>query len=252
MVHISYGPHTPLSVYWGWYFSAPDTHVLCTGSRTATGIFAALRLVHSLLKYFFKFQLWYWIQFYTTKYSNLILIFRLLVWIFGSTYRKGEILKQKWHVNSQFFYCYTSLTRRRASHGVWHGNVTYQRELVHVKVRLYIQLFELFPQPGPDLDMWGPLGRLSCGGPQYDFYGSGQAQFRSKWTFRNAGSGEAPLGTSAAFFFFWSAYLTILTQCVGVWEKTKIVLNFVVENNNLILYARASERLINMHIFKSQ
>ena len=48
----------------GWYFSAPDTHVLmlivmsmtvsCMGSRTATGIFPALRLVHSLLKYFFS------------------------------------------------------------------------------------------------------------------------------------------------------------------------------------------------------
>ena len=25
---------------------------------------------------------------------------QILVWIFGSTYRKGEILKQKWHVNS--------------------------------------------------------------------------------------------------------------------------------------------------------
>ena len=105
VVHISYGPHTPLSVCWGWYFPAPDTHVLCMGSRTATGIFAALRLVHSLLKYFFKFQLWYWIQFYTTKYSNLILIFRLLVWIFGSTYRKGEILKQKWHVICQQSIC---------------------------------------------------------------------------------------------------------------------------------------------------
>ena len=35
-------------------------------------------------------------------------------------------------------------------------------------------------------------------------------------------------------------------------RNKKIVLNFVVGNNNLRLYARASERLINMHIFKYQ
>ena len=62
--------------------------------------------VHSLLKYFFKFQLWYWIQIYTTKYSNLLLIILILVWLVCSTYRKGEILMQKWHVTSQFVYCY--------------------------------------------------------------------------------------------------------------------------------------------------
>ena len=55
---------------------------------------------------FFKFQLWYWIQIYTTKYSNLLLIILILVWIVCSTYRKGEILMQKWHVTSQFVYCY--------------------------------------------------------------------------------------------------------------------------------------------------
>ena len=79
---------------------------LCMGSGSATGFFYAVRLVHSLLKYFFKFQLWYWIQIYTTKYSNLLLIILILVWIVCSTYRKGEILMQKWHVTSQFVYCY--------------------------------------------------------------------------------------------------------------------------------------------------
>ena len=102
---------------WGQYFLACHTHVLCMGSGSASALFLAPGLVHSLLKYFFKFQLWYWIQLYTTKYSNLILIFRyILVWIFGSTYRKGEILKQKWHVNSQFF------TVTRDTH--WSRNVT--------------------------------------------------------------------------------------------------------------------------------
>ena len=107
---ISYGPHTfctPLSVYWGWYFSAPDTHVLCMGSRTATGIFAALRLVHSLLNFFSSnFSCDIEFNFTLPNIQIWILIFRLLVWSFGSTYRKGEILKQKWHVNSQFVYCY--------------------------------------------------------------------------------------------------------------------------------------------------
>ena len=100
--------NTALSVYRVCYFLVPHTHVLCMGSGSATGFFYAVRLVHSLLKYFFKlkFQLWYWIQIYTTKYSNLLLIILILVWIVCSTYRKGEILMQKWHVTSQFVYCY--------------------------------------------------------------------------------------------------------------------------------------------------
>ena len=105
-IYYLYWPHTPLSVYRVCYFLVPHTHVLCMGSGSATGFFYAVRLVYSLLKYFFKFQLWYWIQIYTTKYSNLLLIILILVWIVCSTYRKGEILMQKWHVTSQFVYCY--------------------------------------------------------------------------------------------------------------------------------------------------
>ena len=59
--------HLLLSVYRVCYFLVPHTHVLCMGSGSATGFFYAVRLVHSLLKYFFKFQLWYWIQIYTTN-----------------------------------------------------------------------------------------------------------------------------------------------------------------------------------------
>ena len=106
VVNTLYWPHTALSVYRVCYFLVPHTHVLCMGSGSATGFFYQVRLVHSLLKYFFKFQLWYWIQIYTTKYSNLLLIILILVWIVCSTYRKGEILMQKWHVTSQFVYCY--------------------------------------------------------------------------------------------------------------------------------------------------
>ena len=106
VVNTLYWPHTALSVYLVCYFLVPHTHVLCMGSGSATGKKNQVRLVHSLLKYFFKFQLWYWIQIYTTKYSNLLLIILILVWIVCSTYRKGEILMQKWHVTSQFVYCY--------------------------------------------------------------------------------------------------------------------------------------------------
>ena len=66
-----------LECIWDWYFLAAHTHALCIGSGSATGFFfPAPRFVHSLLKYFFKFQLWYWIQLYTPKYLNLILVFR--------------------------------------------------------------------------------------------------------------------------------------------------------------------------------
>ena len=90
VVNTLYWPHTALSVYRVCYFLVPHTHVLCMGSGSATGKKIQVRLVHSLLKYFFKFQLWYWIQIYTTKYSNLLLIILILVWIVCSTYRKGE------------------------------------------------------------------------------------------------------------------------------------------------------------------
>ena len=43
-----------LSVYRVCYFLVPHTHVLCMGSGSATGFFYQVRLVHSLLKYFFQ------------------------------------------------------------------------------------------------------------------------------------------------------------------------------------------------------
>ena len=62
VVNTLYWPHTALSVYLVCYFLVPHTHVLCMGSGSATGKKIQVRLVHSLLKYFFKFQLWYWIK----------------------------------------------------------------------------------------------------------------------------------------------------------------------------------------------
>ena len=62
VVNTLYWPHTALSVYLVCYFLVPHTHVLCMGSGSATGKKIQVRLVYSLLKYFFKFQLWYWIK----------------------------------------------------------------------------------------------------------------------------------------------------------------------------------------------
>ena len=62
VVNTLYWPHTALSVYLVCYFLVPHTHVLCMGSGSATGKKIQVRLVHSLLKYFFTFQLWYWIK----------------------------------------------------------------------------------------------------------------------------------------------------------------------------------------------
>ena len=62
VVNTLYWPHTALSVYLVCYFLVPHTHVLCMGSGSATGKKFQVRLVHSLLKYFFLFQLWYWIK----------------------------------------------------------------------------------------------------------------------------------------------------------------------------------------------
>ena len=46
------------------FFGTPYTRVMyhCMGSGSATGKKIQVRLVHSLLKYFFLFQLWYWIK----------------------------------------------------------------------------------------------------------------------------------------------------------------------------------------------
>ena len=80
MWSISYGPQNtpcvsrPRVIFFGTRYTRVNVNCYdCMGLRTATGIFPALRLVHSLLKYFFQLWIWYWIQFYTTKYSNLIL-----------------------------------------------------------------------------------------------------------------------------------------------------------------------------------
>ena len=52
------GPHTPISVYWRViFFGTPYTCVMHGVSVSATGVFPAVRLGHSLLKYFFTFQL---------------------------------------------------------------------------------------------------------------------------------------------------------------------------------------------------
>ena len=46
---------------------------------------------YSLTNFFFLFQLWHWIQVYTTKSLNLIIHSAII----GSTYKKGEFLEAK-------------------------------------------------------------------------------------------------------------------------------------------------------------
>ena len=86
------GPHTPFSVYLRMIFLAAHTHVLCMGSGSAIGVFPAPRLVHSLLKYFFIFISVVILN--STLHSQIFefdISIQILIWIFGSTYRKGEL-----------------------------------------------------------------------------------------------------------------------------------------------------------------
>ena len=93
VVHTDHILHLVLVCIWGWYFLAPHTHVLCMGSGSATGVFPAPRLVHSLLKYFFKFQLWYWIQLYTTKYCKSGNIRGTLIFAYFAQIQEARIQK---------------------------------------------------------------------------------------------------------------------------------------------------------------
>ena len=91
VVNTLYWPHTALSVYLVCYFLVPHTHVLCMGSGSATGKKNQVRLVHSLLKYFLKFQLWYWIKnLHYQIFKLMLLIILILVWIVCSTYRNEK------------------------------------------------------------------------------------------------------------------------------------------------------------------
>ena len=70
---------------------------MCTKGPKPKRAFFAKKKKNSVVISEFKFtvtlpniQIWY-----------LDILIQKLVWIFGSTYRKGEILMQMWHVNSQ-------------------------------------------------------------------------------------------------------------------------------------------------------
>ena len=104
--------------------------------------FMQVRLVHSLVKYFFKFQLWYWIQIYTTKYSNLLLIILILVWIVCSTYRKGEILMQKWHMSPANLFTVTCHTKSHL-HSMW--SILCIDHIRHLSLSVYRVCYFLVP-----------------------------------------------------------------------------------------------------------
>ena len=70
--------HLKLLVYLlGKYFWHPIHMHVTYGIRQCNSFFfPAVRLVHSLRKYYFYFQLWHWILVYTNKYAHLILILK--------------------------------------------------------------------------------------------------------------------------------------------------------------------------------
>ena len=82
---------------------APPTYVLCIGSGSEAGYFSPVRLVHSSLIFFLQISV---LKLNSTLHYQIFkfdIVIQMLVWIFDSTYRKGEILMQKWHVTSHLF-----------------------------------------------------------------------------------------------------------------------------------------------------
>ena len=97
------GPLTP--IFEGDIFWHPiHMYVLCMVSGSATEFFSSGKISAFFVKIFF------FISVVILNSNSLYQIFefdtniiQILVWIIGSTYRKGEILKQIWHVKRQFF-----------------------------------------------------------------------------------------------------------------------------------------------------
>ena len=102
------GPHTPISVYLRvLFFGTPYNVCVMYGIRQCHRIFSCGEISAFFAKIFYfisvlilNSSLHYHIFEFDTN------IIQILVWIIGSTYRKGEILKQIWHVNRQFVHCY--------------------------------------------------------------------------------------------------------------------------------------------------
>ena len=61
--------HLVLVCIWGWYFLAVPIHMMY-GIRQCNRVFSGAEISALFAKYFFLFQLWYWIQLYTPKYLN--------------------------------------------------------------------------------------------------------------------------------------------------------------------------------------
>ena len=113
---------------------------------------------------------------------------------------------------------------------------------------------------GPDLDLWGPLDRLSCGAPRYHenfiFYWSDH-EFRSKWTLGMWGPGQRHSPGSPCSLKFvclvivvslFKQFLTRLVGFVGVWQKKNCTELRSWKNNYL---SERSERAP-VYIFRSQ
>ena len=90
-----YGPHTRLSVYLRViYFGTPYTCVMY-GIRQCNRSFSGAEISAFFTEIFFQMSV---VILNSTLHYQIFkfdIDIQILVWIFGSTYRKGEILKQK-------------------------------------------------------------------------------------------------------------------------------------------------------------
>ena len=104
------------------FFGTPYAYIV---SGSATGFFSCGEISAFFSKTFFFISVVILnssLHYQTFKFDINI---QILVWVIGSTYRKLDILKQKWHVNSQFFYCYTRYTMESHLHSMWSIRTTY-------------------------------------------------------------------------------------------------------------------------------
>ena len=105
MVNTLYWPHTALSVYLSvLFFGTPYTRVMYGIRQCNRKKKSGRRLVHSLLKYFFKFQLWYWIKnLHYQIFKFVIDNSDISLELFAAHTEKEKFWCKRWHVTSQLF-----------------------------------------------------------------------------------------------------------------------------------------------------
>ena len=82
---------------------------------------------------------------------------------------------------------------------------------------------KLYQGPGPDLDLWGPLGRLSCGGPQYMIFMEAiKLSSEASEPLRMRGPEKRPLELQLFFVSFWVSlfkHVNTICWCVRIKEN---------------------------------